>query len=127
VGGKRDDLDAIGTDMCRAVWGDKYQAIAQSLEELDPDLAALVRRFAYGAVYSRPGLGLKERELIAVALLVAGGHTAQLLTHLHGALHTGATPQELKETLLHCIPYVGFPPVLEALPALHKVLQRRRR
>ena len=95
------------------VWGEKAEALEAALYTLDPDLADLVVNVAYG-VFDRPGLELKTKELLAVAHLVGVGGEAELKTHLYGALNCGATPQEIKETLLHAAMFVGFPRAVTA-------------
>ena len=95
------------------VWGEKAEALEAALYDLDPDLADLVVNVAYG-VFDRPGLELKTKELLAVAHLVGVGSEAELKTHLYGALNCGATPTEIKETLLHAAMFVGFPKAVAA-------------
>lgn len=66
--------------------------------------------FAYGDVYARPGLDLRERELSTVAALAAQGDTAaQLDFHIDAALHVGVQPEEVIEALIHIVPFMGFP------------------
>lgn len=101
-----------------AIWGEQAGRIAERLERLDPDLARYVQEFAYGTVYERPGLDLKTKELLACVMLMALGNPGELRTHLRGALRSGATERELRETLLFAIPYLGFPRVIGAFEAL---------
>ncbi|MFC6617646.1 carboxymuconolactone decarboxylase family protein [Deinococcus radiophilus] len=100
------------------VFGSQEDRILKRLEGLDPDLMAYIRDFAYGTVYERPGLDLRTKELIACALLTSLGSPAELKTHLRGAVQAGATPQEVRETLLFCVPYLGFPRVVAAMSQL---------
>ncbi len=97
----------------------------QRLAGLDPDLMAYIRDFAYDTVYERPGLDLKTKELIACALLASLGSPGELKTHLRGAMQAGATEQELRETLLFCVPYLGFPRVVAAFSQLADLQARQ--
>ena len=97
------------------IFGAQEDRILERLARLDPDLMAYIRDFAYDTVYERPDLDLKTKELIACALLVSLGSPDELRTHLRGALRAGASEREVRETLLLCIPYLGFPRVVAAL------------
>lgn len=112
--------DPPGTSVRQTIFGAQDERILARLSALDPDLMAYVRDFAYGEVYERPGLDLKTRELVACALLVSLGSPPELRTHLRGALRAGATEQELRETLLLCIPYLGFPRTVAAFEVLRE-------
>ena len=82
--------------------------------------------FAFGDVYCREGLDLQEREMITLAtLLTLGGCETQLEVHLHGALNVGVTPQKIIETFLQCIPYTGFPRVLNAVAVAKRIFEQR--
>lgn len=107
----------------RQIFGAQEDRIWERLTELDPDLAVYIKEFAYGTVYERPNLELKTKELLASVLLISLGSPAELKTHLRGALRAGATETELRETLLFCIPYLGFPRVIAAFEQL-KQLQK---
>ena len=101
---------------------------AQTEGEQDPILGPYYQlsiEHAYGGVWSRPGLGLKERSLVTVAALVALGRAVRLARHLEGALNTGWTPTELREACLHLTAYAGFPAAGDALQVLSEVVRRR--
>ncbi|WP_027882032.1 carboxymuconolactone decarboxylase family protein [Meiothermus rufus] len=110
----------------KAIWGDKFAAIEQSLLEVDPDLYAYIRDFAYEEVLARPGLDLKTRELLAITSLIALGAPKEIATHLEGALRNGATEQEIRETILQSALFVGFPRALGAMKTFHSLLRKRR-
>ncbi|ANE44927.1 4-carboxymuconolactone decarboxylase [Deinococcus puniceus] len=105
------------------IFGEQEGRILDRLAALDPDLMAYIRDFAYDTVYERPGLDLKTRELLACTLLVGLGSPPELRTHLRGALRAGATETELRETLLMCVPYLGFPRVVAAFEQLRLLLE----
>lgn len=110
----------------QVIFGDQEGRILNRLTELDPDLMQYIRDFAYDTVYDRPGLDLKTRELIACALLASLGSPPELRTHLRGAMRAGATEQEVREVLLLCIPYLGFPRTVAAFEQLRLLLESRK-
>ena len=77
---------------------------------------------AWGDVWQRPGLDLKTRSLITVAMLTALGKQQELKGHLRGALNNGATPAELQEVLLHAAVYCGVPAAVEAFRSAAEVV-----
>ncbi|MHB8384615.1 MAG: 4-carboxymuconolactone decarboxylase [Candidatus Binataceae bacterium] len=64
---------------------------------------------AWGAVWTRPGLGRKTRSLLTIAILAVLGSEEELRLHLRATRNTGATPAEVKETLMHVAVYAGVP------------------
>jgi len=77
---------------------------------------------AWGDVWQRPGLDLKTRSLITVAMLTALGKQHELKGHLRGALNNGATPAELQEVLLHAAVYCGVPTAVDAFRTAAEVV-----
>ena len=77
---------------------------------------------AWGDVWQRPGLDLKTRSLITVAMLTALGKQHELKGHLRGALNNGATPAELQEVLRHAAVYCGVPTAVEAFRTAAEVV-----
>ncbi len=77
---------------------------------------------AWGDVWQRPGLDLKTRSLITVAMLTALGKQHELRGHLRGALNNGATPAELQEVLLHAAVYCGVPTAVDAFRTAAEVV-----
>ena len=82
---------------------------------------------AWGDVWQRPGLDLKTRSLITVAMLTALGRQHELKGHLRGALNNGATPAELQEVLLHAAVYCGVPTAVEAFRTAAEVVDGPRK
>ncbi|MDB5779015.1 MAG: 4-carboxymuconolactone decarboxylase [Polaromonas sp.] len=78
---------------------------------------------AWGDVWQRPGLDLKTRSLVTVAMLTALGKQNELKGHLRGALNNGATPAELQEVLLHAAVYCGVPTAVEAFRTAAEVVE----
>ena len=81
-----------------------------------------ITRNAWGDVWQRPGLDLKTRSLITVAMLIALGKQHELKGHVRGALNNGATPEELQEVLLHASIYCGLPTAVEAFRTAAEVV-----
>lgn len=104
------------------IFGAQEERILERLAQLDPDLMAYIRDFAYDTVYQRGGLDLKTKELLACVLLTSLGSPPELRTHLRGAMRAGASEQEVRETLLFCIPYLGFPRTVAAFEQLRGLL-----
>ena len=77
---------------------------------------------AWGDVWQRPGLDLKTRSLITVAMLTAMGKQHELKSHLRGALNNGVTPAELQEVLLHAAVYCGIPTAVDAFRTAAEVV-----
>jgi 4-carboxymuconolactone decarboxylase len=109
------------------VTGEDGEKMLAGLEEVAPDLGRYVVEFGYGEVYARPGLGLRERQIAAVAALVTqGAAEPQLATHVGGALRVGLSEAEVVEVIVHCLPFVGFPRVLNAVATARSVFERER-
>jgi len=107
------------------IFGAQHDRIFERLSALDPDLSRYIQGFAYDTVYDRPGLDLKTKELLACTLLLSLGSPDELKTHLRGAMRAGATEQEVRETLLFAVPFVGFPRVVAAFAQLQSLLERQ--
>lgn len=116
---------AVPGDARAAIWGEQQQRIEAALFATDPHLAALIGNVAYDEVFTRPGLSLRNRELLAVALLAASGNVDELPTHLRGALRQGASERELREVLIHSAMFIGFPRALAAMRKLESFLTQR--
>jgi 4-carboxymuconolactone decarboxylase len=115
-----------GMDYLCKVEGTPRPATLDALSDIAPDLAGMAISFVYGELYSRPGLTLRERQLITVAALAAlGNATPQLKFHIAGALNVGCTPCELIEALMHVTIYAGFPASLNAIYAAKEVFEQK--
>lgn len=91
-------------------------SVINSLKNISPDLGKYIIEFAFGDIYSRDTLTLQQRELITLSsLLTQGGCENQLKVHINGALNVGLTENQIVETFLQCLPYVGFPKVLNVV------------
>jgi len=88
-----------GEETCRIVYGESYELLRENIRELHPALDSWMITDGYGKVLSRPQLALRTRELCIVAACAASGQQRQLHSHLHGALNSGATAEEVREAL----------------------------
>jgi 4-carboxymuconolactone decarboxylase len=117
---------ARGVQKLAEIDGTGGQGVIDSLQNIAPDLGKYIIEFAFGDIYSRDGLNLQEREMVTItSLLTAGGCEPQLDVHINGALNVGVTPEKIVETFLQCIPYTGFPKVLNAITVAKKIFADR--
>ncbi len=115
-----------GMEQLKTIDGKGGENVIKSLEDIAPDLGKFIVEFAFGDIYTRGGLTKGEREMITLSsLLTAGGCETQLKVHINGALNVGISPEKVIETFLQCIPYTGFPKVLNAVFAAKKVFAER--
>ncbi len=106
------------------VMGPEYvdRALAAATDYTLP-MQEFITRHAWGNVWQRPGLDLKTRSLITVAMLTAQGKQQELKAHVRGAIHNGATPEELREVMLHATVYCGFPTAIDAFRSVTEVVE----
>ncbi len=105
-----------GLEQLKKIDGKTGEEVINSLKQISPDLGQYIVEFAFGDIYSRKGLSLAEREMITLSsLLTVGGCEPQLKVHIQAALHVGISPEKIIEIFLQCIPYTGFPKVLNAV------------
>ena len=99
-----------GMKVRRQVLGDAHvdRALAES-DDFSREWQDFVTQQAWGAVWTRPGLSLRDRSLITVALLTALGRDEELPLHVRGALRNGLTPDEIREVIMHASVYAGIP------------------
>jgi 4-carboxymuconolactone decarboxylase len=96
-----------------------------ALYELDPELWRLTTEFVFGEVWARPGLSLRERELICLAVLITLG-TEGMDLHLRHAETLGITENELKEVIFQAMYYAGQPRGLFAMKRLKIVMAEKK-
>ena len=115
-----------GMEQLKMIDGKGGEHVIKFLEDIVPDLGKFIVEFAFGDIYTRDGLTTEEREMITLSsLLTAGGCESQLEVHINGALNVGIYPEKVIETFLQCIPYTGFPKVLNAVFVAKKVFVER--
>jgi len=100
----------------RAVLGDAHVDRATSARTpFSGEFDDFITRYAWGEIWTRPGLARHTRSLITLAMLVALDRPEELQMHIRGALNNGVTPDEIKELLLHAAIYCGVPRAHAAL------------
>ena len=98
-----------GMEIRRRVLGDEHvDRATAAATDLDADFQRWITENAWGGVWARPGLDLRTRSLLTIAILGALNHD-ELELHLRAARNTGVTPAEVSETLLHVAVYAGVP------------------
>ncbi|HTC69369.1 MAG TPA: 4-carboxymuconolactone decarboxylase [Acidothermaceae bacterium] len=112
-----------GMAVRRAVLGDAHVDRAQAnADDFTGDFQDFITRYAWGTIWTREGLGRRERSLITLALLAALGHTEEIPMHVRGALTNGVTKAEIKEVFLHTGVYAGVPAANNAFAVAKKAL-----
>ena len=110
----------------RQVLGDTYvDAALTKVTPFTAPLQELVTKHAWGNTWQRPGLDLKTRSIVTVAMLVGSGKMHELKIHVRGALNNGVTPEELQEIFLHASVYCGFPAALDAFRTAAEVIDAK--
>ena len=105
-----------GMAIRRQVLGDAHVDRAEAAKSaLDADFQAFITEGAWGSVWARPGLTLRERSLLTLTLLAALGNHEELAMHIRATARTGATPQDVLEAMLHVAVYAGVPRANHAL------------
>ncbi len=109
--------------MRKQVMGEDFVAKAfAGVTDFTAPLQQHITRNAWGDVWQRPGLDVKTRSLVTVAMLTALGKQNELKGHVRGALNNGATVLEIQEVLLHATVYCGVPSAVEAFRSAAEVV-----
>ena len=107
-----DDTERHDTGMTvrRAVLGDAHvdKALA-SADDFSSEFQDFITRYAWGEIWTRPGLSRSTRSLLVIAMMVALNRTEELRLHLRAAANNGVTRDEIKEVLMQCAIYCGVP------------------
>ena len=116
----------LGSEKLKEIDGIGGENVIQSLQDIAPDVGKYIIEFAFGDVYTRSELSMQEREMITItSLLTTGGCEPQLEVHINGSLNVGLSPEKIIETFIQCIPYTGFPKVLNAIYTAKKIFAER--
>ncbi|HKM82756.1 MAG TPA: 4-carboxymuconolactone decarboxylase [Candidatus Acidoferrum sp.] len=117
------DRHKEGLKVRRAVLGETYVERAQAAEnEFNSAFQDLITRYAWGEIWTRPGLPRKTRSLITIAMMVALNRGEELKMHIRAALQNGVTREELREVLLQTAIYCGVPAANAAFHLAEQVL-----
>lgn len=106
--------------------GDDYvnRNIKSDTTDFMSSMQHLTTEIAWGTIWTRPGLELKQRSLIVIALLTAQGKEAELTGHLRGAVNNGCTELEIQETMLQTAVYCGIPTGVSMFRVADRVIKQ---
>jgi 4-carboxymuconolactone decarboxylase len=114
-----------GMRIRRSVLGDEHVKRAEGAkDDFDADFQDLITRYAWGEIWTRPGLPRHTRSLLTIGLMVALNRGEELRLHLRAATNNGVTSAEIREVLLHCAIYCGVPAANAAFHAAKEILGR---
>jgi 4-carboxymuconolactone decarboxylase len=112
----KDDRRARGTRILDELHPDAYGAVKDAMADIAPEFANFISDFAFGDVYGREELALRDRQITTIAALAAIGNAApQLKVHIQAGLRVGLSRQQVVEILMQIAVYAGFPAALNAL------------
>ena len=107
----------------REVLGDEHVDRAQArATDFTAPFQDFITRYAWGDVWTRPGLDRRSRSMITLALLCGLGHENELAMHVRAAIRNGLTPEEIGEVFLHTAVYAGVPTANSALKIAQETL-----
>jgi len=113
-----------GMRIRREVLGDEHvDAAIERTTEFTADFQDLITRYAWGEIWTRPGLDRRTRSCMTLTALVALNRMDELALHVRAALRNGLTPDEIKEVLLHSAIYCGVPAANAAFAVAQRVLE----
>lgn len=120
-----DPVDALEAGMAvrRQVLGDAHvdRAVARTTA-FTRDFQSFITRYAWGEVWTRPGLDRRTRSVVTLTALIAHGHWEELAMHVRAALRNGLTPDEIGEVILQAGVYCGVPAANRAFAVAQGVL-----
>ncbi len=112
-----------GLKVRREVLGDAHvDKSLQNRNAFNEDFQELITRYAWGDIWSRPGLPRKTRSMITLAMMVALNRADEFRLHMRAALNNGLTPEEIKEVLLQTAIYCGVPAANTAFHIAQEIL-----
>jgi 4-carboxymuconolactone decarboxylase len=113
---------ARGAKKIGEILGQTPDQVERSLGDIAPQLVTYVLETIYGEIYQSPALDSRTRQIVTVAALATLGTAApQLRTHIGGALRCGVTREELVETMMQLVPYVGVAAAINGVAACRDV------
>lgn len=118
-----DELYTEGMKVRRQVLSDAHvDRASANANEFNKDFQELITRFAWGSIWTRPGLDRVTRSAITLTALIAGGYWEELEMHIHAALRNGMTADEIKEVFLQSAIYCSVPAANNAFAIGKRVL-----
>ncbi len=115
-----------GRKLLKEMLGDAYfEKREQSTNDFNRPLRQFSETYAFGDIWSRPGLPKKVRSMLCMAMLTALGKPAELRLHVNSAINNGCTLEEIQEVLYQTVAYCGIPATIEAFKVAEEVLKER--
>jgi len=115
----------LGMKTRRSVLGDQHVDLAEANKtDFDSDFQAYITNSAWGTIWSRPGLTKRERSMITIAVLTALKLDHELAMHIKATKNTGATPEDVKEVLMHTGVYAGVPVTNNAMKIAKEIFSK---
>ncbi|EMN4785549.1 4-carboxymuconolactone decarboxylase [Acinetobacter baumannii] len=113
-----------GIEVRTEVLGEKHVGRSlQNLNDFNQDFQNFISRYAWGEVWSRPGLPRHTRSLVTIAILLALGREDEQRMHLRACFNNGVTKEDLKELILHSSLYAGLPAANAAMHMAEEVFK----
>lgn len=117
---------ARGRKVLEKVLGEPYlQRRDAATNAFNGPVRRMSEELAYAELWTRPGLDVKTRSLVTIAMLMALNRPHELAIHLQGAINNGCTAEEIRETFTHGVAYCGFPAAIDALRVAETLLREQ--
>jgi 4-carboxymuconolactone decarboxylase len=111
-----------GHALLNKIHGSTGKNVLEGISELSPDLSKFITEYAFGDIYCREALGLRERQIATIASLITlGGAETELKVHMKAGLNVGLSKEEIIEIILQMSLYAGFPRAIHAIKIAKEV------
>ncbi|HKN96069.1 MAG TPA: 4-carboxymuconolactone decarboxylase [Pseudonocardiaceae bacterium] len=112
-----------GMAVRREVLGDAHvDRATETMTDFSKDFQEFITRYAWGSVWTRPGLERKTRSCLTIAMLAALGHHNELALHVRAGLRVGLTPDDIREVLMQVAVYAGVPAANSAFAVAQRTI-----
>lgn len=119
------EFDPDGLAVRREVLGPEWVDAALANDHpFTAEFQRMITKYAWGGIWTRPGLDRRMRSAVTLTALVAGGHHDELAAHVRGALRNGLSEAEIGEVLLQCAIYCGVPAANTAFRVARRVIDQ---
>ena len=105
-------------ELCEEKFKELFGGKPTTTEGNDPEFMRILQRFIFGEVCYTGSLDNRMRELVTITVLAVNATLPQLKSHVAACLHVGVTPEEIREAIYQCAPFIGFPKTLNAIAAM---------
>lgn len=119
------DRQEQGLATRRKVLGDEYvDGVLSRVTEYNAPLQDLVNEYCWGGPWLRPGLDLKTRSVLNIAMMTTLNRPHELAIHTRGALRNGVTAEEIREVLIQAAVYAGVPAAIDAFRVTGEIIEQ---